>query len=75
MPATTTRKQTAKRAPAKQTTAKRRFDSNWNDLPSKGQLWYLAIAAYEGAVFTMPNSRDATNKLITELKEKGFGNR
>lgn len=77
MPTTKTRKASPARASRR---SRRTFDAtdsaDWHAIPSKGQLYALAIAAFEGADFPgadLLRSRDAAKELISQLKEQGFG--
>lgn len=56
-----------------------RFDSenseHWHKIPSKGMLFALAIAAFNGADFPgadVLRSRDAAKAVIAEAKENGI---
>lgn len=63
----------------KATTRKRRFDGSdsdhWHEIPSKGQFYALAIAAFNGAKFPGSDtlsSRALAKEIITQAKEDGF---
>lgn len=56
-----------------------RFDGqngeHWQKIPSKGQLFMLAIAAFNGAKFPgseLFGSRENAKPLIDELKKEGY---
>lgn len=70
---------TTRRTVRKATTKARRFDStesdNWYTIASKGQMFALAIAAFNGAKF--PGSeilcdRAKAKETLTAAKENGF---
>lgn len=74
--ATATVKPKAKKA---RSTPKQRFDgensNHWHEIPSKQQLFMLAIAAFNGANFegaALLRSRAEAKALISELKEDGI---
>lgn len=69
---------TRKAAPARSSKRTRTFDADsaedWHSIPSKGQMFMLAIAAFNGATFPgseIFGSREAAKALIGELKEAG----
>lgn len=72
----TTRKATAPARASRR--SKQVFDADnsehWHKIASKGQMFMLAIAAFNGATFPgseILGDRDAAKALIAELKESG----
>lgn len=68
----------AKKAEKKTKKKKKRFDADngdhWREIPSKGQLFMLAIGAFNGAKFEgseVFGSREKAKEIISKLKDDG----
>lgn len=48
------------------------FTDEWDEIPTRGQLFTLAIAAWRGAQFEFPQSREEAKETIVELDKEGF---